>query len=332
MEGIPMAAAGFLVGLVLVVKGGDWFVNAAVWVAQAARIPALLIGATIVSLCTALPEYAVSTLSVASGAPALGIGNAVGSLLCNTGLVLPLTYLFRPQGIGRKTLVARGGLLLLALGLLWILLLDGRLAPWEGLLFLCLAAGYVVYCLREARQARAEPMAGPSCPAPRRERWKRAAALLGSALAIVAGARLLVDHGVRLAQALGASQQLIGLTLTALGTALPELVTTLAALIKGEYGLSLGNILGANILGATLILPTGALVAAHGLELEAQHVWGFAQPLWQTLWLDLPALLLITGVLLLPSMRTHRLARWQGVAALLLYGGYLALLAASAAL
>ena len=81
-----------------------------------------------------------------------------------------------------------------------------------------------------------------------------------------------------------------------------------------------------------MILPTGALVAAHGLELEAQHAWGFAQPLWQTLWLDLPALLLITGVLLLPSMRTHRLARWQGVAALLLYGGYLALLAASAAL
>lgn len=301
----------FLLGLILMVKGGDSFVEGAEWMARVTGIPPFVVAATVVSLGTTMPELLVSTLAAAQGSGGMALGNAVGSVSCNTGLIMGLSLLFLPGKVDLRALREKGTLLLFALLAMLAFGIDRRLVLWEGGLLLMLLVLFVKNDMDSARRGLFPQEEGMA------ERTPHAAVvyigkfLLG-AVGLAAGARLLVDNGCILARLLGVPEAVVALTLVALGTSLPELVTTVTALVRGQSALSVGNIIGANFLDLTLVPAASA--AAGGGMLPMEHP------------LDLLMALLLLVLALLPALGKGRFHRWQGAVLLGLYGGYLWLL------
>ena len=312
-------------GLALTVKGGDSFVDGASWMARATGIPPFLVAATVVSLATTMPEMLVSALAAARGSPELSLGNAVGSVSCNTGLILGLSVLLLPGRAEGAPLRDKGVLLALAVLALMAFAIDGRLS-WSEAVFLLILLGVLaawcflylllgVFLWNSLDQARRSPLA----PGEEGAGGRRAAAVylgrfLFGAAGLAAGAQLLVENGSVLALRLGVPESVIGLTLLALGTSLPELVTTLTALAKGQPSLSVGNILGANFLDLTAVPAVSAFAAGGSL------------PMGPELYRDLGAALLMLLAAVPPALSRGRFSRWQGALLLGLYGGYLFLL------
>ncbi len=301
----------FLLGLVLMVKGGDSFVEGAEWMARVTGIPPFVVAATVVSIGTTMPELLVSTMAAAQGSGGMALGNAVGSVSCNTGLILGISLLFLPGKVDLRSLREKGFLLLFALLAMLAFGIDRRLTWKEGAALLVLLLLFIMNDITSARRGlfpREESAA---------ERSLHAAAIylgkfLLGAIGLAAGARLLVDNGTILARLLGIPEAVIALTLVALGTSLPELVTTITALCRGQSSLSVGNIIGANFLDLTLV-PAASSLAGGGV-LPMDHP------------LDLLMALGLLLVTLLPAMRRGHFRRWQGGTLLGLYGGYLYLL------
>lgn len=302
-----------LIGLVLTVKGGDLFVDAAVWLARALGVPTFLVGATVVSLATTLPELAVSLLAAARGSAGIAAGNAVGSVAANLGLILGISLSVAPAPLDDRRQAGRLLTMAGAAALLRLLCQSGVIAiPWV-FLPLGLCGGFLWQSAADGHrhalgQAESQPRPSPALLAGCALRF-----VCGGA-AIAAGARLLCDYGAALARLCGVSDGVIGATLVAVGTSLPELVTTLTALARGEGSLSVGNIVGANIIDLTLILPLCALQCSGRLPLPRQ-----------TLALDLPFCLTLCALAVVPPLFTGRFRRWQGIALLGMYGGYVAM-------
>jgi len=308
---LPMLA----LGLLLTVKGGDLFVAAAVALARGLGVPAFLVGATVLSLATTLPELAVSLLAAGRGADGIAAGNAVGSVNANLGLILGLGLCLAPGALeGRQ----RAPLLLMAgaAGLLAALCAGGTLDGGGALLLIALGVFHLAGSAASARRhARRQP------PGNRPPAWalaSRALALAAGAAAIAAGARLLCDYGAALARLCGVPEGVIGATLVAAGTSLPELAAALAALRRGEAGLSVGNVVGANLIDLTLILPLCALERGGSLPLPPQ-----------TLAVDLPACLALAALAAGPALASGRFRRWQGALLLAGYGAYAGVVALS---
>lgn len=303
----------FIVGIVLIVKGGDFFVDAASWIAEISGIPKLIVGATIVSLATTLPEILVSLMAAAKGSVDMSIGNAVGSVTANIGLIMGISLVCIPAVIRRRDYAAKSALMLTAAGIIVVAGFMGRIDRVLSALLLVIFATFLWENVSSARFAmKTQPAESrPPKPAGREVAVNVLKFLLGAA-GIVVGANLLVDNGSELARMVGISERIIGVTLVAVGTSLPELVTTLTAIAKKQASLSVGNIIGANIIDLTLILPLCSLISGKELPITP----AFAR-------FDLPACLLVGCVALLPTMITKKFSRWQGVALLAIYGGYL---------
>ncbi len=302
----------FLLGLALIIKGGDWFLSGAVWIAEATGVPRFIIGATIVSLATTLPELMVSVTGVLQGETDLAVGNAVGSVTANLGLILGISLVCIPSRVVRAQFELKAFLMVCAVALLMVLCREGSLAVLPGLLLLGIFGAYLWSNLHDARS-------GMSGEARSGIQWKKA---LGKILlfvlgigAIVIGSRLLIDYGSELALLMGVPSSIIGVTMVAIGTSLPELVTTLTAIAKKEASMSVGNIIGANVIDLTLILPVCAAISGGRLAIVSQ-----------TTALDLPACLLLCCLAVLPPLLAGRFFRWQGVAILSLYAAYIVLL------
>ena len=307
----------FLVGLALIVKGGDWFLDGAVWIAESTGVPRFIIGATIVSLATTLPELTVSITGVLEGEVDLAVGNAVGSVTANLGLILGISVLCIPAAVSKKHFNLKALLMVLGAVLLTLLCRGGGLPFLPSLALFAVFAAYLANNLHDAKSSMTETRANHP---PRRTTSHRQMAMklgmfvLGIA-AIVLGSRLLIDHGSALALLLGVPSSIIGVTMVAIGTSLPELVTTLTAIVKKESSMSVGNIVGANVIDLTMILPVCSAVSGGHLTIGPQ-----------TTALDLPACLLLCCVSVLPPLLKGRFYRWQGVLMLALYAGYVALL------
>lgn len=304
----------FLLGLVLMVKGGDSFVDGAGWMARVTGIPPFVVAATVVSLGTTMPEMLVSVLAAAQGSGEMALGNAVGSVSCNTGLVLGISLLCLPGTVELRPLREKGALLLFAVAALLAFGIDRRLVWWEGVCLLLLLLLFLKNDLDHTRRA-AFPMAEEQP-----ERTPHAAVIylgkfLLGAVGLAAGARLLVDNGCTLARMIGVPESVVALTLVALGTSLPELVTTLTALAKGEASLSVGNIIGANFLDLTMVPAASAFAGGGILPMEPSRAR-----------VDLLAALVLLLVTLLPAWRKARFRRWQGALLLVLYAAYVVLL------
>ncbi len=306
----------FAAGLALIIKGGDLFVDGASWIATASGIPKFIVGATVVSLATTLPELIVSCIGAANGTDAgvaLATGNAIGSVTANTGLILSLGILFMPGVVSRRQFAPKAALLVLAVGFLWALSYGGRLTLPESIVL------FIVFLLFIAENI-AEGAKSKDMPAREKATAKDAAVniakfLLG-VIGIVLGSNFLVDSGTIIAAELGVPDRVIGLTMVAIGTSLPELVTAISAIVKKEASLSVGNILGANIIDTTLILPLCSAIKGGSLPVERS-----------TFLLDMPFCLAVTLVALLPTVISKRLCRWQGVVMLAAYAGYLVFMA-----
>ncbi|MBP3666806.1 MAG: sodium:calcium antiporter [Clostridia bacterium] len=323
---ILIAVVLLAVGIVLIVKGGDFFVDAASWFAEVSGIPKLIVGATVVSFATTLPELLVSAFAAVEarstgdlGLVDMAIGNAVGSVTANLGLIFAIALIAMPTVIRRKDYLLK---MLLMLGAAAAVVVFSLLFEGVGLTSsIILLAIFAVAMFDNIRTAvvtvRANKAAGVNDE--KRKPTKTLVAInigkfLVGAAGIVFGADLLVDNASDLAALCGVSDRVISVTIVAIGTSLPELVTTLTAIVKKQASLSAGNIIGANIIDLTLILPVCAVIS--GGTLPVVGTVGI---------LDMPACLLIGAVACIPTMFTKKFARWQGILLLGLYAVYMVL-------
>lgn len=310
---LAIAAVLFVVGLVLVIKGGDWFVDSASWFAEAFGIPKFVVGATVVSFATTLPELLVSVRAAMNGSAQLAIGNAIGSVTANTTLIMGVSLVAMAGVISRKTIAIRGGLLLAAIIGLTLLSLSGSLPVWSAFVLWAIFITFMVINLLDGKNsagAEEEKMTYEKSEIPNKILWF----VIGTA-SIVFGAEFLVSSGKTIAAGIGISETIIGFTVIALGTSLPELVTTLTAIRKKENSLSVGNIIGANIIDTTLILPLCAVINGKPLPVDKVN-----------LVFDFPVCIAVCAIAVVPTVIQGRFKKWQGYALLGCYALYMLLL------
>jgi cation:H+ antiporter len=300
----------FVLGLILIIKGADWFVESAVWMADMARIPKVIMGATVVSFATTLPELVVSSFASWDGHPGIAIGNPIGSTICNIGLILGVCCLIKPYYIERSFFIYKGSTML-GIGFLMLYLLkDNTVDRAEGIALLALLLLYIVLNLIESIFKKdllpeIEVSTG---------NWIiNVIKFIIGAVCVMSGAKLSVDNGVILAQILGVPERVISLTLIAIGTSLPELITSFAATMKGYQGISIGNILGANILNLLMVIGMAATI--NPLKIAPQ-VKIF----------DMPYSLFLMMVLLLSGIIDSKIERWVAVFLLVIYISYIIIL------
>ena len=293
----------FAAGLICIIKGGDLFVDAASWIAEASGIPKFIIGATIVSFATTLPEMLVSVFAALEGSADIAVGNAVGSVTANVGLIMCLSLVCMECAMSRKQFGVKACLLLAAILALFAFTRDGQLSIGESVFILLIFAGFIVESLIAARREQGTEVA---------EDTERPAVngktiavnivkFVVGAAAIVLGAQLLIDNGSAIASLLGVPDAIVAATMIAIGTSLPELVTTLTAIRKKQSSLSVGNIIGANIMDLTLIMPLCSLILGKPLTVENQGML-----------LDIPACLIICAAALVPALWKGKFQRWIG--------------------
>lgn len=304
----------FAAGLVCIIKGGDLFVDAAGWIAEASGIPKFIIGATIVSFATTLPEMLVSVFAALEGNADIAVGNAVGSVTANTGLIMCLSLVCMTCLMERRQFGVKACLLLAAILSLFGFTRDGRLSVAEGLLVLMIFAGFLAESLISARreQGTERKAEGERLAVSGKTVAGNIVKFVLGAAGIVLGAQLLIDNGSAIASLLGVPDAIIAATMIAIGTSLPELVTTLTAIRKKESSLSVGNIIGANIMDLTLILPLCSLILGKPLPVQSQGML-----------LDIPACLVICAAVLVPALWKGKFQRWMGFLAGGLYIVYL---------
>ena len=316
-QSLVLTIALFALGVLLIVKGGDWFVDAATWMAEASGLPQFLIGATVVSMATTLPEIIVSTMAAAEGSTDMAIGNAIGSVTANTGMIMAISLIFMPVAIRQSQFAVKGLLMVLSTLVLWLLCRDGVLSLPESLLVLALFVIFIAENIRSAKQLSAEEHTDAPAVVDKSKKalFKNLALFVLGAACLVVGSNLLVDNGTILAQLLGVSERIIAVTMVAIGTSLPELVTAITAIVKKQSSMSVGNILGANIIDITIILPLCAFISGGDLAIAAQSVR-------QTVYLDMPVCVLETAIAVIPTIFRKRFTKWQGILMLALYIAY----------
>ncbi len=293
----------FTAGLVLIIKGGDLFVDAATWIAEASGIPKFIIGATVVSFATTLPEMLVSVFAALEGNADIAVGNAVGSVTANTGLIMCLSLVCLNCAMTRKQFGVKAGILLATIVVLFGFTRDGQLSVFESAVILVFFAIFLAENLiagrREQENEASENEARAKIDA--KTTAINIAKFVFGAAAIVLGAQLLIDNGSALARMLNVPDSIIAATMIAIGTSLPELVTTITAIRKKQSSLSVGNIIGANIMDLTLIMPLCALIQGKSMIVERQGML-----------LDIPACLVISAAALIPALISGKFKRWIG--------------------
>lgn len=301
----------FAIGIVLIVKGGDFFVDSASYIAEISGIPKFIVGATIVSLATTMPEMIVSIMAAAQGKYSMAVGNAVGSVTANTGIILSVGIIFMTIAVSRKKYLTKGLLLIAAVTAVWLGCLSGKLSIIASIILLAIFAAFVVENVRSAKSDMSE--GGEERPKlVKKELAIKLVLFVVGAVMLVIGSDLLVDHGSNIATFLHVPEGIIAVTMVAIGTSLPELVTTVTAIIKKQSSLSAGNIIGANIIDLTLILPISSLVSRGQLTIDSQG-----------LTYDMPACLILTLIAMVPTLITEKFQKWQGALMLAAYAVYL---------
>lgn len=313
---LTVAIILFLIGIVLIVKGGDFFVDAASWIAEVSGIPKLIVGATIVSLATTLPEMLVSVMAAAEGEVEMAVGNAVGSVTANIGLIMAISLVCMPAVIRRKDYLTKSILMLGAAGLIVLSGLQGEVGISVSVMLIAIFCVFmwdnVASAMRSMKEGKESGNRKGWSSVGRKEVLVNFVKFVLGAVGIVVGAQLLVDNGKVLATLAGIDERIIGVTIIAVGTSLPELVTTVTAIVKKQSSLSIGNILGANIIDLALIMPISALVSGKALPIDP----GSAR-------FDFPACLIAGCIAVIPTMITGKFRKWQGVLLLAVYAVYM---------
>ena len=365
----------FAVGLVLLIKGGDWFVDGATGIAKRFRLPDIVVGATVVSIGTTLPEVMVSTTGALAGSGAMAYGNAIGSIICNTALIAAISITCNPGPVNVKSMKTPAVFFFLSAALYCLAAyLLGEFPRWMGFVMLGI---FVCYMLLTVRNGLKNPDSSSSeeeeeettgmpwvsiaiigavsllvafsgsffetepvwfaavmaivtvavllfgsklikADDVTRRLWMELILLVAGAAIIAVGADLLVEHGQIIAIGLGVPETVVALLFVALGTSLPELVTTITSLRKGRASLGVGNVIGANVFN--LVLVSGVAVSLAPFAVPSENTL-LNTGLNLSLVLDIPVMLGVMSLMIFPALLKKKLGRWQGV---LLLGIYIA--------
>lgn len=316
------------IGLILLAYGGNIFVDSSVWLAEKSGIPKVIVGATVVSLATTMPEMIVSFVAAGEGKVDIAIGNAIGSTTVNTGFIMALTLVFMTIVIKRESIVRKVFLMLFSLTIIQITGIFGSLGFIPSMvLLLCfvlfmtdnVVSGYKslkrepeVTMMEQAVSVPIDSAAAAEVTLPKEIMINVFKFLLG-AFFIFAGSQLLVNNGSTLASSLGVSERVIGVSIIAIGTSLPELVTAVTAIIKKQSDLSIGNIIGANIVNLAFVQPVCALISGKALPISENFTR-----------IDIPVCIVIGCVAFIPTVIKQKFYKSQGVLLICLYIGYLA--------
>ena len=308
----------FALGLVLLIKGGDWFVDGAAGIARRFKLPDIIVGATVVSIGTTLPEVMVSATGALNGQGAMAYGNAIGSIICNTALISAISATFNPGPINAKTMKVPTIFFFTSAAVYCaVTYILGEFPRWIGFVLLSI---FVTYMLITVRQGLKNPeVSHEEAEAEGKQKsllMELILLVVGAAL-IAVGADFLVDNGTIIAQKLGVPETVIALTFVALGTSLPELVTTITSLRKGHASLGVGNVIGANIFN--LVLVSGISVALAPFEVPVgKMLFGINA----SLVLDIPLMIAVMLLLTVPALIRKKLSRWQGIVLLAIYAAF----------
>ena len=310
----------FAVGLVLLIKGGDWFVDSATGIAKRFNLPDIVVGATVVSIGTTLPEVMVSTTGALQGSGAMAYGHAIGSIICNTALIAAISIVCNPGPVNTKSMKtpaifffgASAMYCLAAYGL-------GEFPRWLGFVMLTV---FICYMILTVRNGMKNPDAAhdeeTETESKQRTLLMEIVMLVVGAGVIAVGADLLVDHGQVIAIGLGVPETVVALLFVALGTSLPELVTTITSLRSGHASLGVGNVIGANVFNLVLVSGVAVSLAPFPVPMENELL---NTGLNMSLVLDIPVMLGVMSLMIFPTLAAKKLARWQGI---LLMGIYVA--------
>lgn len=309
-----MVVVLFIIGFILISKGADFFINATVEIGRKTNISELILGATIVSFATTLPELTVSLFASIDNHTTMSLGNAVGSIICNTGLILGMVVFVSPFKVDKKMFASKSTILLLAITTLFVLGLDGSITRTDGAVLLMLLVvymytnyrgilndankNYLYYCMTQQNEMSV---------------LKIFISFISGLIMMIVGSRILVDNGVVIAEFIGIPQGIISLTIIALGTSLPELVSSITAVRKKHHEICVGNILGANILNIVSVTAISSM--PNSLPILSQNMR-----------VDYPFMIILSLILIIPTIIKHRLYRIQGLIMLGTYITYLVIL------
>lgn len=306
----------FVIGFILITKGADIFINCTVEIGKKTHVSELVLGATIVSFATTLPELTVSLCASINNQTTMSLGNAVGSIICNTGLILGLVAFISPFKVDRKMFLSKSTLLLISILGLVIVGIDGTVNEKDSIVLLIILAIFMYTNYKSVTSEKVSKRSAVNLQEKKNtdtkvgELLKIICLFLLGLVMMVAGSKLLVDNGSKLAEFIGIPQGIISLTIIALGTSLPELVSSLTAIRKKHHAISVGNVLGANILNITSVIALSSI--PNDIPILSQNVN-----------IDYPFMIALILVLILPTIKKNKLYRFQGLMLLLLYGAYI---------
>ena len=362
----------FAVGLVMLIKGGDWFVDGATGIAKRFNLPDIVVGATVVSIGTTLPEVMVSTTGALAGSGAMAYGNAIGSIICNTALIAAISITYNPGPVNVKSMRTPAIFFFMSAALYCLAAyLLGEFPRWMGFVMLTIFVCYMLLTVRnglknpdaaddeEEEESSGMPWAGIiligviallvalsgsffaqppvwfavvmavislgflvfgaklfKVSEVERKLWMELVLLVAGAGIIAVGADLLVEHGRVIAIGLGVPATVVALLFVALGTSLPELVTTITSLKKGRASLGVGNVIGANVFN--LVLVSGVSVALAPFAVPAENTL-LNTGINLSLVLDIPVMLGVMALMIVPAFMAKKLSRWQGIVLLAIY-------------
>ncbi|MBO5883499.1 MAG: calcium/sodium antiporter [Clostridia bacterium] len=320
----------FAVGLVMLIKGGDWFVDGASGIARRFHLPELLIGATVVSIGTTLPEVMVSAGGAMAGSGGMAYGNAVGSIICNTSLIAAVTVAIKPGKADRRALILPVSFFFGAAAFyMSVAYFFGEFSRIVGIALLCTFAIYITLTLVQMKKGMSrtcdiEEHVEAQAESEVENSGKKGMGMIkdivflviGAAI-IAVGADLLVDNGTKIAEILGVPDTVIALTFVALGTSLPEFVTAITSLIKGHGALSLGNIIGANLFNLVFVSGVATVISPFPVPSEST-----INGMPASLVLDLPVMLGVMLLLIVPTLIRGKLSRVQGIILLSIYAAF----------
>ncbi|MBF0237085.1 MAG: calcium/sodium antiporter [SAR324 cluster bacterium] len=307
-----MMVVYLIAGFIILTIGADILVRGSSALALKFGVPPLIIGLTIISFGTSAPELAVSAKASLSGNGAIALGNVIGSNIANIALILGLTALIRPLKVQVQVIRRDIPIMIGVSVFLWILLLDHTLQWWDGLLLFAGIIAYTVYNYVQGTKEKnpeAESEISEHAGGLSEKTWLCGILIVGGLIMLVAGGSLFVDGAVDLAKYFGVSDAIIGLTIVAIGTSMPELATSITAALKGESDMAIGNAVGSNIFNILAILGVGSLLGPISSEAFSLVDYG---------------VMLVTALFLLPlAWSGLEIERWEGVALLTVYGSYL---------
>ncbi|ASA77779.1 calcium/sodium antiporter [Thermococcus sp. 5-4] len=293
----------FALGLILLIKGSDYFVEAASRVAKGFGVSEFIIALVLASIATTLPEVTVSAISSYQGKPDIALGNAIGSALANIALILGVSALLRPLKV-EKTAWKNALFMIGVTAYAGLLMYDGTISRLDGASLIMIYFGFLYYLYRKHMTLEELPEGGRGNP--RRD----ALIMFGSGILVVTGAKLVVDSAVTIARAFGVPEVVIGLTMVSIGTSLPEFTNSLMATIKRLPNISVGNIIGANILDVLMVIGIAALI--NPIRVDAT-IYTFT----------LPLTLLVMGILTAVLRLTGRIDRLTGGVLLAIYSYFI---------